>query len=96
MTSRINFRTAAAIAVIGFALSACGGGGGGGSDPGPGSGGGIGTGAGVDPAVSSAFSSVTAFMAFLQQLTATADDTGEPLALPDSPAPTSDADEPSA
>jgi len=87
----MNLRTAAALAVLGLALSACGGGGGGGGET-PASTGSNGNG-GLD---ASTFQSVDAFVAYLRQLVATADDTGEPLALPDGPAPTSDTTEPAA
>lgn len=89
----MNLRTAAALAVLGLALAACGGGGGGGGDTAAntGSNGNTGDNGGLN---ASTFQSVDAFIAYLRQLVATADDTGEPLALPDGAAPTSDTTEP--
>lgn len=89
----MNLRTAAVLVVLGLALTACGGGGGGGG----GDTAGATTGTGANGALDgSTFASVEAFIAFMRQLVATAADTGEPLALPDGAAPTTDTTEPAA
>jgi hypothetical protein len=86
----MNRNTVAAICCMCSLLAACGGGD---DDQGP-----VGTTpgtAGVTAAVpSSAFQSVDSFIAYVRQLAA--DDTSEPLALPDVAAPTTDTAEPAA
>src|SRR5690348_3891357 len=97
----MQLRTLTAIGCIAVTLAACGGGGGGGdfgittpggSTPGSGTPGGGTTASTSVPA--SAFQSVDSFIAYVRGLAA--DETSEPLTLPDGAAPTSDTAEPAA
>lgn len=90
-----NARTWLAVCVACAALAACGGdghGNGGGAANGGGDGGpaGIGT-ADSGDVPASALASMDAFVAFVRQLATT--ETGEPLTLPDTAAPTSETEE---
>lgn len=90
----------AALFVVGFALTGCGGGGGGDTISSVGGGGtggtdgGTNTGGSVAAVPTSAFQNVDAFVAFLRGLGA--DENSEPLTLPQQAAPTSDTAEPAA
>jgi hypothetical protein len=88
----MKLKTLASIGCLGVILAACGGGGGGG-DPGtaPGT---TGSTAPATSVPSSALASVDAFIAYVSGLAA--DETSEPLTLPDVAAPTSDTTEPAA
>jgi hypothetical protein len=91
----MKLNTLASIGCLGVVLAACGGGGGGG-DLGtvPVGGGTTGTTGTPTSVSSSALASVDAFIAYLRGLAA--DETSEPLTLPDVAAPTSDTTEPAA
>lgn len=86
----MNRNTVAAIGCMCALLAACGGG----DDSGPAVTTPTTTTGGVAAVPSSAFQSVDSLIAYVRQLVA--DDTAEPLALPDVAAPTTDTAEPSA
>jgi hypothetical protein len=88
----MKLRTLAAIGCLGVIVAACGGGSDGGGTV---AGGGTNGPSGPTTSVpSSTFASVDAFIAYLRGLAA--DETSEPLPLPDAAIPTSDTTEPAA
>lgn len=82
-------RHLAVLAVACSLLGGCGGGGGGDAPAAPST-------SDASSVPASAFASVDAFVAYLQQLVASSTETGEPLTLPDGAAPKSETTEPSA
>jgi uncharacterized protein YdeI (BOF family) len=90
----MKLKTLASIGCLGVILAACGGGGSDDVATSPGSGGTTGTTGPTTSVTASAFASVDAFVAYVRGLAA--DETSEPVALPDAAAPTSDTKEPAA